>query len=154
MNVFDAVKDAVTCRQAAEAYGIRVNRSGMARCPFHKDKDPSLKLDKRFHCFGCGTDGDVINFTAQLFGLNNKEAAEKLADEEDVISAFHQLQKLHQEYREIGPVSKELREEIWQRFRGAMDAFFAKKKEFFSGLKDRQTENLERKTQLCMCAQD
>ena len=79
MNVFDAVKDAVTCRQAAEAYGIRVNRSGMARCPFHKDKDPSLKLDKRFHCFGCGADGDVINFTSQLFGLNNKEAAEKLA---------------------------------------------------------------------------
>ncbi len=79
MNVFDAVKDAVTCRQAAEAYGIRVNRSGMARCPFHQDKDPSLKLDKRFHCFGCGADGDVINFTSQLFGLNNKEAAEKLA---------------------------------------------------------------------------
>ena len=79
MNVFDAVKDAVTCRQAAEAYGIRVNRSGMARCPFHQDKDPSLKLDKRFHCFGCGADGDVITFTSQLFGLNNKEAAEKLA---------------------------------------------------------------------------
>lgn len=78
MNIFDAVKDAVTCRQAAEAYGIRVTRSGMARCPFHEDKDPSLKLDKRFHCFGCGADGDVINFTAQLFGMNNKEAAEKL----------------------------------------------------------------------------
>ena len=79
MTVFEAVKDNVTARQAAEAYGIRVTRSGMACCPFHNDKTPSMKLDKRFHCFGCGADGDVINFVAALFDLNNKEAAEKLA---------------------------------------------------------------------------
>ena len=79
MNLYEAVKSAVTTRQVAEAYGIRINRSGMACCPFHNDKTPSMKLDKRFHCFGCGADGDVINFVAALFDLNNKEAAEKLA---------------------------------------------------------------------------
>ena len=79
MNVFEAVKQTVTTRQAAENYGIRVNRTGKASCPFHNDRTPSMKVDKRFHCFGCGADGDVIDFTAQLFGLDAKSAAEKLA---------------------------------------------------------------------------
>ena len=79
MNVFDAVKQSVTTRQAAELYGVKVRRNNMASCPFHKDKTPSMKVDKRFHCFGCGADGDVIDFTAQLFGLDLKSAAEKLA---------------------------------------------------------------------------
>ena len=79
MSIFNSVKEAVTTRQAAEYYGIQVNRSGMCRCPFHDDRSPSMKVDSRFHCFGCSADGDVINFTAQLFGLTNKEAAEKLA---------------------------------------------------------------------------
>ena len=52
MNVYEAVKENVTARQAAQAYGIRISRSGMALCPFHNDKNPSMKLDKRFHCFG------------------------------------------------------------------------------------------------------
>ena len=81
LNVFEAVKDSVTTRQAAEMYGIQVRRGGMACCPFHKDKTPSMKVDKRFHCFGCQADGDVIDFTAQLFGLGKKNAAEKLADD-------------------------------------------------------------------------
>lgn len=79
MNVFEAVKDNVTARQAAEAYGIRINRNGMAVCPFHNDKNPSMKVDRRFHCFGCQADGDVIDFAARLFGLSSKEAAHKLA---------------------------------------------------------------------------
>lgn len=79
MNVFEAVKQSVTTRQAAEAYGFKVNRAGMIVCPFHNDKNPSMKVDKRFHCFGCGEDGDVIDFVAKLFGLNLKEAAVKLA---------------------------------------------------------------------------
>lgn len=79
MNVFEAVKEGVTTRQAAEMYGIRANRGGMARCPFHDDRNPSMKLDKRFHCFGCQADGDVIDFVARLDGLGPKEAAEKLA---------------------------------------------------------------------------
>ncbi len=81
MNVFDAVKQSVTARQAAERYGIKVNRNGMACCPFHKDRHPSLKLDHRYHCFGCQADGDAIDFTAALFGLPVKDAAVKLADD-------------------------------------------------------------------------
>lgn len=79
MNVFEAVKENVTTRQAAETYGIKVNRNGMAVCPFHNDKNPSMKVDRRFHCFGCQADGDVIDFTAELFGLPVKEAVVKLA---------------------------------------------------------------------------
>ena len=81
MNVFEAVKQSVTTRQAAEHYGIHVGRNGMACCPFHHDKTPSMKLDRRYHCFGCGADGDVIDFTAALYGLGKKEAAVQLAQD-------------------------------------------------------------------------
>ena len=77
-NVFEAVKQSVSTREAAAFYGIEVKRNGMACCPFHDDKNPSMKVDQRFHCFGCGEDGDVIDFTAKLFNLSPKEAAEKL----------------------------------------------------------------------------
>ena len=80
-NVFEAVKLSVSTREAAEFYGIKVSRTGMACCPFHDDKNPSMKVDQRFHCFGCGEDGDVIDFTAKLFDLSSKEAAEKLAQD-------------------------------------------------------------------------
>ena len=81
MNVFEAVKGKVTAQQAAELYGIRVNRHGMAVCPFHNDKNPSMKVDKRFHCFACQADGDAVDFVSRLFGLPGKEAAMKLADD-------------------------------------------------------------------------
>ena len=81
MNVFEAVKQSVTTRQAAEHYGIHVGRNGMACCPFHNDKTPSMKLDRRYHCFGCGADGDVIDFAAALYGLGKKEAAVQLAQD-------------------------------------------------------------------------
>ncbi len=81
MNVFEAVKQSVTTRQAAEHYGIHVGRNGMACCPFHNDKTPSMKLDRRYHCFGCGADGDVIDFVAALYGLGKKEAAVQLAQD-------------------------------------------------------------------------
>ena len=80
-NVFEAVKQSVSTRDAAAFYGIKVSRTGMACCPFHDDKNPSMKVDQRFHCFGCGEDGDVIDFTAKLFDLSSKEAAEKLAQD-------------------------------------------------------------------------
>ncbi|WP_347024410.1 LPD28 domain-containing protein [Hungatella hathewayi] len=80
-NVFEAVKQSVSTRDAAAFYGIEVKRNGMACCPFHDDKNPSMKIDQRFHCFGCGEDGDVIDFTAKLFDLSPKEAAEKLAQD-------------------------------------------------------------------------
>ena len=80
-NVFEAVKQSVSTRDAAAFYGIEVKRNGMACCPFHDDKNPSMKVDQRFHCFGCGEDGDVIDFIAKLFDLSSKEAAEKLAQD-------------------------------------------------------------------------
>ena len=80
-NVFEAVKQSVSTRDAAAFYGIEVKRNGMACCPFHDDKNPSMKVDQRFHCFGCGADGGVIDFTAKLFNLSPKEAAEKLAQD-------------------------------------------------------------------------
>lgn len=78
MNLFEEVKDRVTALQAAKFYGISVKRNGMACCPFHNDKTPSMKLDKRYHCFGCGADGDVISFVGQMFGLQPLDAAMKL----------------------------------------------------------------------------
>ena len=77
------------------------------------------------------------------------EAAEKLADESDVISAFHQLQELHQQYREAGPVAKELREEIWARFKAASTVINEKHQQHFEGLREKEEENLRRKTELC-----
>ena len=80
MNLFETVKAAVTVRQAAEYYGLKVERGGMARCPFHDDRHPSMKLNERyFYCFGCGATGDVIDFVAKLFGLGSYEAAQKPA---------------------------------------------------------------------------
>ena len=81
-SVFEAVKQSITVREAAQMYGIEVNRSGMACCPFHDDKNPSMKLNEEyFYCFGCGATGDVIDFTARLYNLSPKEAAEKLAQD-------------------------------------------------------------------------
>ena len=80
MNVFETVKAAVPLRQAAEAYGLRVLPNGMTCCPFHEDRRPSMKLNEDyFFCFGCGASGDVIDFTARLFGLPPYDAARKLA---------------------------------------------------------------------------
>ena len=80
MNQFESVKAAVTLRQAAETYGLTVSRNGMACCPFHEDAHPSLKLNEDyFYCFGCGARGDVIDFTARLFGIGLMDAAGKLA---------------------------------------------------------------------------
>lgn len=81
MNVFETVKQAVTTERAAAFYGIPISRNGMALCPFHDDKHPSMKVDRRFHCFGCQADGDVIDFTARMFDLGSKEAALKLAED-------------------------------------------------------------------------
>ena len=79
MSVFETIKAAVTLRQAAEHYGLRVLPNGMTYCPFHEDRHPSLKLNEDFfYCFGCGTSGDVIDFTARLFGLSPYAAAQKL----------------------------------------------------------------------------
>ena len=77
------------------------------------------------------------------------EAAEKLADEEDVVSAFHQLQKLHQEFRDTGPVAKELRDEIWARFKAASTTVNRRHQQHFEALKEVEQHNLDQKTVIC-----
>ena len=80
MSLFEIVKYGVSCREAAERYGVEVNRCGMALCPFHNDRHPSLYVaDDHYHCFACGEHGDVIDFAAKLFGLPLYEAAQRLA---------------------------------------------------------------------------
>lgn len=78
MSIFTEIKSAVSTKDAACFYGTKVLRNGMCRCPFHPDKHPSMKVDNRFHCFGCGADGDVINFVERLYGLAPIDAARKL----------------------------------------------------------------------------
>ena len=106
MNVFEAVKGKVTTRQAAEMYGIRVRRNGMAVCPFHQDKNPSMKLDMRFHCFGCGADGDAVDFVSRLYGLPSKEAAMKLADDFGICYDRRQKPSVRPKVREPTPEQK------------------------------------------------
>lgn len=81
MNIFQEVKARVTARQAAERYGLRVRRNGMACCPFHNDKHPSLKIDQNYYCFACGAKGDAVNYVAVLFGLSQFEAAKKINED-------------------------------------------------------------------------
>ena len=78
--MYESIKAAITVRQAASTFGLTVNRSGMAACPFHKDHTPSLKLDQRYYCFGCGATGDVIDLTARLLGISNHDAAQTLVE--------------------------------------------------------------------------
>ena len=76
MNIFEEVKARVSARHVAENYGLKVGRNGMACCPFHNDKHPSMKIDdSHYHCFGCGAHGDAIGFVAAMFGLGQYEAA-------------------------------------------------------------------------------
>ena len=81
MNLFETVKNSVTAREAAERYGLQVHRNGFCTCPFHDDHHPSMKVDRRYHCFGCQADGDVIDFVGRLFNLLPKDAALKLASD-------------------------------------------------------------------------
>ena len=80
MTIYENIKAAISVKQAAEHYGLKVSRNGMACCPFHHDRHPSLKLNEDyFFCFGCGAKGDVIDLAARLFDLSGYEAAQRLA---------------------------------------------------------------------------
>lgn len=81
MGVFEFVKESVTAREVAEYYGLKVNRYGMACCPFHNDKHPSFKVDRNYYCFGCGAKGDAIDYVAKLFGLSLLDAALKICSD-------------------------------------------------------------------------
>ena len=80
MTMYETIKTAVPVKQAAEHYGLKASRNGMACCPFHHDRHPSIKLNEDyFFCFGCGAKGDVIDLVARLFDLSGYEAAQRLA---------------------------------------------------------------------------
>ena len=82
MNLFEVVKASINTREAAQMYGIDVNHHGMALCPFHNDRHPSLYVsDDHYHCFACGEHGDVIDLTAKLFDLRLYDAVRKLASD-------------------------------------------------------------------------
>lgn len=79
MTDFSRIRQLVDIRQAAGMYGLEVNKFGSARCVFHGDNNPSMRLyDDHFHCYACGAHGDVTDLTAQIFGLTKTEAANKL----------------------------------------------------------------------------
>ena len=84
MNYASVIKSAVPCRMLMDSVGIAVNRQGYAICPFHSEKTASLKVyndpERGFHCFGCGANGNVIDFTMQYFGINYNQAIHKLDD--------------------------------------------------------------------------
>lgn len=80
MTLFELVKQKISVSDAAEHYGLQVSRNGMACCPFHDDRHPSMKLNEQyFYCFSCGATGDVIDLVARLFDLSSYESAKKLA---------------------------------------------------------------------------
>ena len=125
-NVFEAVKQSVSTREAAAFYGIEVKRNGMACCPFHDDKNPSMKVDQRFHCFGCGADGDVIDFTAKLFDLSPKEAAEKLAQDFGLIYDSQSLPR--RRYVRQKTEAQQFREDRQRCYRVLSDYYYLLKK--------------------------
>ena len=125
-NVFEAVKQSVSTRDAAAFYGIEVKRNGMACCPFHDDKNPSMKVDQRFHCFGCGEDGDVIDFTAKLFDLSSKEAAEKLAQDFGLI--YDSQAPPRRRYVRQKTEAQKFREDRQQCYRVLSDYYYLLKK--------------------------
>ena len=84
MNLFEAVKENVSARDVATAIGFRPTRSNMICCPFHDDKHPSMKVDRRYFCFGCGARGDAIDFAAGYYGMGPKDAAIWIAKNFDV----------------------------------------------------------------------
>jgi len=81
LNIFSEVKEHLTARQVAESYGLQVKRNGLACCPFHNDKHPSMKIDKNYHCFACGVGGDSIDYVSRMFGLSQYDAALKLIED-------------------------------------------------------------------------
>lgn len=84
MSIFSEVKEHLTARQAAEHYGLHVKRNGVACCPFHDDKHPSMRIDKNYHCFACGVGGDAVDYVSRMFGLSQYDAALKLIEDFDL----------------------------------------------------------------------
>jgi hypothetical protein len=81
LSIFTEIKEQITARAVAEGYGLKVRNNGLACCPFHNDKHPSMKIDKNYHCFACGAGGDAVDYVSRMFGLSQYEAALKLIED-------------------------------------------------------------------------
>ena len=113
-------------------------------------KNYQLYTEKFYYLIKLNNEFREYDFKKNLeIKLHLCEAAEKLSEEEDVISAFHQLQKLHQEFRETGPVAKEQREEIWARFKAASTIINRRHQQHFEEIKEKEQRNLDEKTVIC-----
>lgn len=104
ITLFETIKASVSVKQAAHFYGLTFQSNGMARCPFHDDRRPSLKLNEDyFFCFGCGASGDVVDLTAKLFDIDRREAAQKLCQDFEIASDCSATQRVasrrHQRFR-------------------------------------------------------
>ena len=120
MSVFEEVKKYVTAKQVAENYGLRVNRNGMACCPFHKDKHPSMKIDNlHYHCFGCSAHGDAIGYVAQMFGLSQYDAACKIIEDFGLpVETVNAISEEDKKAYQTMCVQKQYAESVQNRFRG------------------------------------
>ena len=126
-NLFETVKQSITIREAAERYGIEVKRGGMVCCPFHDDKNPSMKLNKEyFYCFGCGATGDVIDLASRLYNLSPKEAAEKLAQDFGLI--YDSQAPLRRNYVRQKTETQQFREDRQRCYRILSDYYYLLKK--------------------------
>ena len=81
LSIFSEVKEYLTARQVAEYYGLQAKRNGLACCPFHDDKHPSMKIDKNYYCFACGAGGDAVDYASRMFGLSQYDAALQLIED-------------------------------------------------------------------------
>ena len=81
MSIFTEIKEQITARAVAEGYGLKVRNHGLACCPFHDDKHPSMKIDRNYHCFACGVGGDAIDYVSRMFDLSQYEAALKIVED-------------------------------------------------------------------------
>ena len=116
-GLFRRVKAVVTARQAAERYGLKMNHSGLACCPFHDDENPSMKLDDRYFCFGCGVTGDAVELTARLLGLPPKDAALRLAADFGIeVSENARKQKRDWSKMSHTKKTKDRQKEVWAKY--------------------------------------
>ena len=114
---FKMIKEAVSTKEAASFYGMKVGRNGMCLCPFHNDHNPSMKVDENFYCFGCQEKGDVIDFVAKLYGLSVKESAEKIASDFGIVADVSDMEEYQKKYKEM------------QKKRSEQQVFFERKRE-------------------------
>ena len=120
MTIYETIKAAISVKQAAEHYGLKASRNGMACCPFHNDRHPSLKLNEDyFFCFGCGAKGDVIDLVARLFDLSGYEAAQRLAIDFGISTELGQA--VRTSYKPKRPHIRQFREDEMLCFRVLTD---------------------------------